>query len=345
MSYTILQINLHHLDVKKQTIKEFKNVENETNFEKYVQNILIKIFDPKTNYRNFKIKSTSTQVINNLLSLTKNGNKHKLTKENAERLLEKEIAVQEKIDRLKMDVQKGSLIYIQLDFESQKNLVLCKVEFDEILTKNKLAKASGLNTKIKVYKAFMYNLVTDEIRIIDTNTSKYWWDDFLELKPVFTDDDNTKTSYQLIDDIIKNQNPKYHTDITTVRESLIGYYKTSSNFNFDEMMNRVFDNYEPDNLDFPIQKITERVKKLSKSKKFDTTFVINKKKVTKTTSKKIVVSSDIEIKITNAPINTLENHIVPVQEQGVKLLKVYTDKGYDEITKIISDNNIGNEGN
>lgn len=345
MSYNILQITLHHLDVKKQSIKDFKNVENEANFEKYVQNILTKIFDPKTNYRNFKVKSTSTQIINNLLNLTKNGNISKLTKENAKRLLEKEIDVQVRIDRLKMDVQKGSLIYIQLEYEDQKNLVLCKVEFDEILTKNKLTRASGLNTKIKVYKAFIYNLFTDDIRIMDTNSSKYWWDDFLELKPVFTDDDNTKTSYQLIDEIIKNQNPKYHSDITTVRESLIGYYKTSANFNFDEMMTKVFDNYEPHNLDFPIQNIADRVKKLSKSKKFDTTFVINKKKVIKTTSKKIIVSSDIEIKITNAPVNTLENHIVPVQEQGVKLLKVYTDKGYDEITKIFSDNNIGNESN
>lgn len=145
MSYNISQVTLHHIDVKKQSIKEFKNVENEVNFEKYVQNILSKIFDPKTNYRNFTIKSNSTQVINNLLNLTKNGNKNKLTKENAKRLLEKEIAVQERIDRLKMDVQRGSLIYIQLEYESQKNLVLCKVEFDEILTKNKLSKASGLN--------------------------------------------------------------------------------------------------------------------------------------------------------------------------------------------------------
>lgn len=339
MEFHINQISLHHIDIDKQEIKEFENVALEKNFNEYINNILLKLFDSKINHRFFEIKSNSTQVVANILKILNGVDKATLTYENSKRLLEKETKAQERIARLKREVQKGSLIHIQLEIDSKTFVILTKVEFDEILTERYLTKEKGLNTNNKIYKAFIYCPEVNELQIFDNNLSKFWWDDFLELKPIISDDDNTKNSYQAIDSILLNQNDTYHTDIVTLREHLLAYYKTNTIFKFDELL-KSFKEYKPHNKSFPISSISDRIENLTKKGKFDTHFNIKQDKVTKTTNRKIKVNEDISISIKNAPINTLSNHIVPFIDEGSKILKIYTDQGYDEIQKLIEVNRI-----
>ncbi|AUS06251.1 hypothetical protein C1A40_12700 [Tamlana carrageenivorans] len=162
--------------------------------------------------------------------------------------------------KLGVKVQRGSLLHIHFKQGEFDNILICKVEHDEIINEKSFDLNRGLNTKKKVFKAFLYYLGNkkrdEEIYLNDKNNSKYWWYDFLELEQVNTDDVNTENSLDKLVKIIDKEKKKEGLafDGTLLRNSIVGYFKSNHEFNFTEVYD-IVSNYSPFNSKFPLTNI------------------------------------------------------------------------------------------
>ncbi|MCW3170847.1 nucleoid-associated protein, partial [Chryseobacterium sp. 09-1422] len=287
---------------------------------------------------NTEIKSSLPKILNNVDDVIN------IVQLNSERLLEKESNIQEIMQRRNMgiEIQKGSLMHLHFFKNDVNQMIICKVEHEEILNEQNFEKVRGLNIRKKVFKAilitFNKNNEIDQNYIFDKHNSKYWWDDFLELKQLYNDDDNTEKSLNEIDKSLTHLKHKFYPDYLILRNSIIGYYRTNDNLNYSDIVSNVVGNYIPVDNEFPKEKIVQKIKQLPEKKGFDTQFAIKKNKINKKISHRIRLANSLYLSI-NDYVENLKNIIEPVQDnQGNKYVKILSTEGYDKIKGWINDN-------
>lgn len=330
MSIEIKKITLHHLDVNTNKVETVDFEIKIDIIENYVNGLITEILE-SPNKRSFKFKDGNTEVKSSLPKLIFNdSNIENILLNNAKRLLEKEIKADEKIKKLGIRVQRGSLIHIHFNENGNDNVLICKIEHDEIINEKTFEINKGLNTKRKVFKAFLIYMKTpsrkEEIYLNDKNNSKYWWDDFLELEQLKTDDENTEKSLDKIVSIITSTARKddFKLDSTILRNHVIGYYRNNKSFNFSDLYDSIFKEYNPFNADFPISKISSKINDLKKDDDFDKQFTIIPSKIGKKRKNIIKILPGLSLNI--------EDHV----ENLDKIFKPYSEAGDNGIT-IISD--------
>ena len=336
----IKNIFLHHVDIKSNLITPIALDENSINLKGYVDS-LVKDISEQTNKRLYKFKDGNTEVKNSLKEIIQNSqNIETIILNNAKRLLEKEISSQQKVSHLDIEIQKGSLLHLSFISDNINKIIICKVEHDEILSEISFDIIRGLNTKKKVFKAILIffdeNLEVTSNYVYDKNSSRYWWNDFLELNQLNTDDANTEKSLAEIDKILAKHKKKYYADYIIVRNSVIGYYRTNETLNFSDVEN-IFSSYTPLDVDFPKQEIITKIKELPDKKGFDTQFSISKNKINKKIQHKIKLGNNLFLSIDDYVVN-LKNLIEPYQdEQGNKYVKIYSSEGYETLKGLLKD--------
>ena len=159
------------------------------------------------NKRLYKFKLGDTEIKNSIPKiLTNTKSIDEILFNNATRLLEKEIKIDAKIQKLGVRVQRGSLLQIHFKQNGNDTILMCKVEHDEIINEKNFELNRGLNTRRKVFKSFLNYLPnenrSEEVYVNDKYNSKYWWDEFLELEQINTDEANTEKSLEKIIKII-----------------------------------------------------------------------------------------------------------------------------------------------
>lgn len=330
----IINFHLHHIDVNNNSVSPIDIKLNPQNLNNYIEELLQEIIT-NTNKRMYLFKEGNTEVKTSLSKiLDNNSDVKKITELNAERLLEKEVKAQElmRSKNMPVEIQKGSLLHLSFDINGTKQIIICKVEHDEILDEFNFEKIRGLNTKKKVFKAILviFNKSGDILQnfVFDRNNSKYWWDDFLELQQQYTDGDNTKKSIDEIDRVICTYKSNYGLDHTILRNSIIGYYRSNDNFNYFDFLLNVIENYEPVNERFPKDRLIAKLKELPLKKGFDTQFSIDKTNIKKRVNK-IKLANNLFLNIEDN-VDNLENIIEPwMDEQGNKFLRIRTTEGYE----------------
>ena len=341
MEIEIEKISLHQLDVSSNNIDKIDiDFEKET-IKKYVDVLIDEILE-NPNKRLFKFKNGNTEVKNSIPSIISNSLEiEKTLLNNAKRLLEKEVSADIKIQKLGVKVQRGSLLQIHFKQGDFDNLLICKVEHDEIINEKSFEINRGLNTKKKVFKAFLYFLANEirneEIYLNDKNNSKYWWDDFLELEQINTDDANTEISLDKIVKIIDREKNKEELtlDGTLLRNSIVGYFKTSKEFNFTDIYD-IVNNYTPFNPKFPITGVISKLDKLKNDKSFDNQFSIVQKKVDKRIVNTIPLGKGLYLKI-DRHVPNLREIIKPYKGvDGKSGITIISDQAYN-IIKVIND--------
>ena len=143
----------------------------------------------------------------------------------------------------------------------------------------------------KIFKAALINIEEDEIiedvEILDENFSKYWWHEFLELEEKYTSAHNTERSMDKIDTrILSSYKKPYPSDYYILRNSFVGYFRTKSNFEIEEFISSIFENYLPVDENLPIDRIVERIRKLPEDCGFDPAFTISKADIKKRKDRK-----------------------------------------------------------
>lgn len=330
----IINFHLHHIDVNNNSVSLIDIELNPQNLNNYIEELLQEIIT-NTNKRTYLFKEGNTEVKTSLSKiLDNNSDVQKIIELNAKRLLEKEIKVQElmRSKNMSVEIQKGSLLHLSFDINGTKQIIICKVEHDEILDESNFEKIRGLNTKKKVFKAILVTFDEfgniSENFVFDKYNSKYWWDDFLELQQQYTDSDNTKKTMDEVDKVISTYKSNYGLDHTILRNSVIGYYRSNDNFNYFDFLSDVIENYKPINTEFPKDKLIAKLKDLPLKRGFDTQFSIDKTSIKKRVNK-IKLANNLFLNIEDN-VENLENIIEPwMDEQGNKFLRIRTTEGYE----------------
>ncbi len=327
---------LHQLDVSSNSIEKIViDVEKQTIIN-YVDALIDEILE-NPNKRLYKFKDGKTEVKNSIPDIISNSKDIENTLlNNAKRLLEKEVATDKKIQKLGVKVQRGSLLHIHFKQGDFDNILICKVEHDEIINEKSFELNRGLNTKKKVFKAFLYYLGNEirneEIYLNDKNNSKYWWYDFLELEQVNTDDANTEKSLDKLVKIIDKEKNKegLALDGTLLRNSIVGYFKTNKEFNFSEVYD-IVKNYTPFNSKFPLSGIISKFDNLKNDKSFDNQFSIVQKKVDKRIVNTIPLGKGLYLKI-DKHVPNLTEIIKPYEGIDGKFgITIISDQAYNFI--------------
>ena len=336
MEIQIKSFSLHHLDVSSNEAKKIDIDFKTETIAKYALSLIDEILE-SPNKRHFEFKPGNTEIKNSIPKIIANDeNLEELLLNNARRLLEKEVSADKKIKHLGVKVQRGSLLHVYFQQNGNDNLLICKVEHDEIINEQSFEINRGLNTRKKVFKAFLIYLANknrnQEIYLSDKNNSKYWWDDFLELSQVNTDSENTENSLNKITRIIdKEKNKKeFGLDGSLLRNNVVGYYKTNKDFNFSDVYD-IVTNYKPLNPKFPIDTILGKFDKLKEDKSFDKQFSIIQKKVDKRIINNIPLGKGLYLKI-EKHIPNLNEIIKPYHgDSGEVGITIISDQAYNYV--------------
>lgn len=346
MGFNILNKALFIIRHNQQEIEEIKNKGDE--FDSFIKNLINDINQNDT-VRMYKVRSELTEVVNNTKMILEKYIDSKYSdeisdieecfKNIANRLLIKEVDIQEKIIRMGISVQKGSLIEALLydTANDEYSFLLAKVEHIDIFDDVDFARRSGYSTENnKMWKSALFKFDTSdnkcitiqEIKIFLDSNVKYWTDSFLEIDPMNEDDKNTLQAFKSIEMILsRNIKKNFPKDYTTLRNSVICYFRNNTWFDYSEMVNSIFKQYDPMEMNRDIHTdLTDKIIKLPNNNKFDSQFNINQKIITARVRKVYEVNNNIELKIKDG-LDDLNGIIKAFEDEntGKKYLQIETN--------------------
>ena len=196
-------VNHNEDDVLEIDINDNEDVSN------YLENLVDEILN-NPNKKQFIIRDEKTQVISIFLNAINVGLDRESSKSIANRLLAKEKDQQKLIEKLKINIKKGSLFIALFEEKDYYNGVVVKVDNGDFLDEIEKNKRSGLPYENKSFKECIIQIgkktkEIEKIFLFDRNgkVAKYWSDDFLELNQLMTDERATVESFDIINHIFK----------------------------------------------------------------------------------------------------------------------------------------------
>lgn len=336
----IKNIFLHHVDVKANKVTPIEIRDDYEDLNTYIEGLVKDILD-NPNRRFYNWKDGNTEVKSSLPHLKNNSVEvETFVLGNAKRLLEKEVKAQELMrSRLPdVEIQRGSLLHFSIEDGSTHQTIICKVEHDEVVSEIDFELIRGLNTRKKLFKAILVhydmNGTITHNYVYDKAPTKYWWDDFLELEPIITDEENTENALNEIDKCLTRYK-KYYVDYIILRNSFLGHFRNKDTLNFTDLVDDVFTNYTPLNEKFPKQRLLDSINKLPSKNIFDTSFPIIKSKINKRKKTSIRLANNLFLNIDDY-VNELKNLISLEKEGGNKFVKIKSEVGYDTLEDILN---------
>lgn len=311
-------------------------------FSEYIRQ-LISFINSNTAIREYKTRSLNTEVISCVQDIVKNQidiDTVIATMDTiAKRLLLKEIDVQRTIERMNKNVQKGSLIQALLyDLENDSyTYLLAKVEHTDFVDDSDFSFKSGFSKDIKkLWKSCLIKI--DDLAALEfyakiyTNTSaNYWYDDFLELDEVVSDEVNTNKAFRAIESAlnrnIKNISPRDHI---VLRNTIIAYFKSNNHIDYDTMIQTTLGNYRPVELEQKkMDSFIDKVKELPDKHNFERQFNSVPSVINARIRKVYDVCQGVQLRITDA-IDGFDDVISSYRDvEGNRFVRIKTD---NEIT-------------
>ena len=353
MKIDILNKAIFVVDYEQEEITE---IDSKGEFDEYIKGLITNINENETT-RLFKTRRDTTEVINCAQNIMKNFNDNngQIDKFNeyceniANKLLNEEIKTQEQISKLGTSVKKGSLIEVLL-YNSENNtysFLIAKVEHKSFFDDINFERRTGYSTEDnKLWKSCLFNfgniteeISIEEIKVFLDNNAKYWTDSFLEIDPMNDDDKNTNNAFKSIEiALTRNIKKCYPKDYTTLRNSVICYFRSKEMFDFDDMYESIFKSYSPIEMEADVYtaSVIDKIKKVKESGKFDKQFKINQKIIKAKVKNLYVVYNNIEIKIMDG-IENLDEIINSYKDPntGEKFIRIKTnnDETYNSFKK------------
>ncbi|MPM14009.1 hypothetical protein SDC9_60369 [bioreactor metagenome] len=331
---SILFSSLYHINHELSSVDPIEFNNNNTDLLEYTQRLILDI-KSNPNKRKFDFSSNNTEVRVNIDKFIDN-DFDTASLSNANRLLRIEKLAQTNVDKLSIELQKGSFFQAVLAENGLFQIVLSKAEHKAFLDETDIKRHAGLPWEKKIFKAAIIEADShhqiQSIFVFDTNPimAKYWWRDFLELKERITDTVNTKNVFLTLERQIFNPlNIKAPADHILLKNSSLQYFLSNTEFNFSDFYQQVFEKYDPISPEYFELNIPERFEKIKKEKSFDTKFTIVKEEIKSKVRTKIRLSDDIELILLDA-IDELRAVIRGGKElDGKKYIKIYSDTGYE----------------
>lgn len=248
----------------------------------------------------------------------------------AERLMESEIDAQSSIEATGIRLKKGSLIQALINEDDNYRYVLIKIEHSSYLDIKNLSKNIGLPLEEKILKSCVIDYdENNEIRDINLYDSSrkianYWWNGLLELKPANKDDVNTKNAFHRIHNLINKEVAKFSpSDATMLINRSKGYFDSKTQFDIDDYVNTVIEEYLPkQSMDFNNKKaeLKRNIKNLA-TKYFDGQFSIDVDVINKVKPDIYKIDDNIYLTL-KGRVETLKDKIIGEKEDEKWILKI-----------------------
>lgn len=335
---------VHKIDYDAES---FSEVEIHPNFDNFVTELLTNINDNVVN-KAYVPTSQSTQVVNDVRSIFSLIEVTEIESEEmairvksyaddiAQRLFDKEKLKQEQIYHMGQNVKKGSLIQAAIKNGDTYAYLLAKVEHSSFVDDSDFSFKSGFSSEQKkIWKTCILNcsiedenISVNEAKIYVSNSGKYWADDFLELRELSTDAQNTKRAFNAIDTILTREVKKSApSDYTVIRNTFVGYMKREQQLDYNEMVSAILDNYDADTLSQEcIAELKNKLMELPENKKFDRLFTVVPKEIKARVKQLYKVNEGIEIKV-NDFVQDIKQKISAEEDvtTGVKYIRIMTN--------------------
>lgn len=330
-------LKLIKIDHETNTVSE-ENLAKLANIKDYVMAIVKQITEHKGD-RKFEFKKSELTMKTYIDNIIRNQDRDVQVLAMANRLLEKENAKQKQIGSLS-EIQKGIMLvaFCKMTVMDYK-VIICKADYSEFIEETSGEKRKGLDIKRKIFKSFAANVTMKagsfdygEIVTYDVNTKRavYWYDEFLDLNELLSNERNTELAWFAIKaKILTPIYKKYKKDYLILRNLSLGYMRSEGEFSIEDFADNVLAPYEPIDPKLNMCDLASLAKTLPEKQGFDNCF----EKVPKSINARYVkdeipLTPDIALLIKNE-IPQLEDTIRPYTSAGVKYIMVQSDAGYD----------------
>jgi len=335
-------MNLLKYDIKFRTLHHI-DINDKTHFPKLITNVgedldtyitdLIGIILEKNDDREYEPANEDAGFIIDICNILKLNNARKV-EQNAQlisnKLLKIEKETQEKYKQI-TDIQKGTLIQSLIQIDHKILYLISKIEHSAFIDESDFKKHIGLPYEKRILKTclieFSKDLEITKIYVFDTNsiTSNYWWNSFLELKMLTSDESNTRKAFESIENCLSRQlKTDFPKENILFRNNLIGYFKTNSQFRLSTLITSIIGDYQTDSKGLDIDKLKTLITKLPEKNKFDRSFNIIASSI-RAKTKVIRVNEGIELNLKDY-VTDLKSLIKSYEEEnGDKYLLIKTD--------------------
>ena len=279
--------------------------------------------------------TTATKTsINDIL----NGDKEAAAVSFAKRLLKIEMGVQDRIEHLDREVQKGIMIQTLVERNDKRYFLIIKAEHADFINETDNKKATGLPIKKKIFKAFSAQInAKDKLKygyVSDyrTSISTYWWSSFLELQEEYTAEYNTAAAFNAIEKKVLNKiKEDYRSDYMYLRNATVQYFRSQEEFVLTDYVNHLFKKYTPEDPMLDVEDLTKKIQALPEKEDFESRFDIIKDKIKKRMIKKVALSDQLEL-VLKEDIDWGKT-IMAEKINGAKFIRIRTNEGYDHFYK------------
>ena len=323
----ILKLLSHNILVEEEKIVENKITNEEA--KDFFNSIIDEVLEKETK-KSYKPRTPTTEVISIITKVLKDmDSNEELLVNISKRLLKYEISTQKDIDKLGTKIKKGCLLQAYIKKNEKKYFIITKIEATDGLDMTELRMRAILPFSKKIIKNALFEINEDEefgdIFLSDTNAniSKYWYDDFLELEEMTTDEMNTQKTYGIVMREIKNKLEKISpSDYTFCRNACITFFKTKGTFDLNDAVNDIFLSYNFEDEAIKKEEIIEKIKNKIKKEGLDTQFVLKKDVIKNRLIKmKKRVNEGISIEI-DGYIENIKDSIYSIEQNGEKYIMI-----------------------
>ncbi len=339
---TVEYLKLIKIDHENNVVQE-EPLNNEGNVRDYVMDIITQITD-NAGERRYEFKDDELTMKTWIGHIVNNDERDDYATTIANRLLEKENAAQLRYHTI-TDIQKGILLiaYCKMT-DIEYKLVICKADYTEFIEETTGEKKNGLPTKKKIFKSFAANITVNagtysfgEMVSFDVNSkqSKYWYDEFLDLKALHDNAENTERAFNYLKSkILKQVWRKSKSDYLVLWNSTVAYMRSEGEFSMEHYADNILAVYKPEENSLDMNELANKAKTLPAQHDFDSRFEKVPSKITAKIKNEIKLTNDITL-LLKQDIPHIERTIVPHEEEdGTKYVMIQSEDGYKYAEKL-----------
>lgn len=332
----IIFSKLYKIDVENNlvTLEQFQQSDN---LDHYVMELINRVTE-EIGDRSYNFENGAMTIKNSLNQIISENDIDVICFQIAQRLLQKEIQAQERYGHLH-DIQKGMLIisYVKMT-ETEFKIIISKADYNTFLEEITGEIKSGLPIKKKIFKSFIANVSNNEISKmvtydVNAKVAQYWWKEFLELKVVVNDEENTIRAFNAIEStILEPIKRQSKSDYLHLWNATIAYFRGEGEFSLNHYRDNVLGTYIPYEGNINIEQLKEKCNELPANFEFDHRFEKTPTAVNKRFKKTIELSNAIDL-IIKHDIANLSSTFKPKEEGGRKYIMIRSDEGYEYALK------------
>jgi hypothetical protein len=328
-------LSVHQIDIENSTTNKV-NI-NSSDLQDFTRKLFFQELTA-TNKRYFKFSRETNevaQIFKSLIENFENENFLSVFQAKTDILADILLNAQQKTVERHPNIQppkKGNLVIILLKRADRIEILISKIDQAIFLNLQDSKYTAGLPEEKATQKScsIAYQLDGDEYQLVDiivsdsnSKIATFWVEDFLQLKELTSNESNTVNAFNGIENVFSTYiKKKSKGDFIELRNNLVGYFRTKTSFNFDEMVEYVIGNYSPENTEIDIDTLKDRLKRLPEKKDFDTSFEIIESRIKARFKRSYKVSDKIELRTSDYIENLKDVIVAKENDYGERVLVI-----------------------